>query len=86
MVMLVVGVNARAKRPPSASSPCASRTFGRRIILCAADTFRAAAADQLTVWAERARVCRLSSTAEGADPAAVVYDGIQSAKAQARIC
>ena len=51
------------------------------IILCAADTFRAAAADQLTVWAERARV-PIVKHAEGADPAAVVYDGIQSAKAQ----
>jgi fused signal recognition particle receptor len=76
MVMLVVGVNGAGK----------TTTIGKlalrfQIILCAADTFRAAAADQLTVWAERARV-PIVKHAEGADPAAVVYDGIQSAKAQ----
>ena len=50
-------------------------------MLVAGDTFRAAAAEQLTVWAERARV-PIIKHAEGADPAAVVFDGIQSAKAQ----
>ena len=51
-------------------------------MLCAGDTFRAAAAEQLTVWAERARV-PIVKHAEGADPAAVVFDAIKSAKAQA---
>jgi len=51
------------------------------VMLCAGDTFRAAAAEQLTVWAERARV-PIIKHAEGADPAAVVFDAIQSAKAQ----
>ena len=81
MVMLVVGVNGAGKTTTIGKLALRVQNIGRRIILCAADTFRAAAADQLTVWAERARV-PIVKHAEGADPAAVVYDGIQSAKAQ----
>ena len=81
MVMLVVGVNSAGKTTTIGKLALRFQNIGRRIILCAADTFRAAAADQLTVWAERARV-PIVKHAEGADPAAVVYDGIQSAKAQ----
>lgn len=81
MVMLVVGVNGAGKTTTIGKLALRFQNIGRRIILCAADTFRAAAADQLTVWAERARV-PIVKHAEGADPAAVVYDGIQSAKAQ----
>ena len=81
MVMLVVGVNGAGKTTTIGKLALRFQKIGRRIILCAADTFRAAAADQLTVWAERARV-PIVKHAEGADPAAVVYDGIQSAKAQ----
>ena len=81
MVMLVVGVNGARKTTTIGKLALRFQNIGRRIILCAADTFRAAAADQLTVWAERARV-PIVKHAEGADPAAVVYDGIQSAKAQ----
>ena len=81
MVMLVVGVNGAGKTTTIGKLALRCQNIGRRIILCAADTFRAAAADQLTVWAERARV-PIVKHAEGADPAAVVYDGIQSAKAQ----
>lgn len=81
MVMLVVGVNGAGKTTTIGKLAMRFQNIGRRIILCAADTFRAAAADQLTVWAERARV-PIVKHAEGADPAAVVYDGIQSAKAQ----
>lgn len=81
MVMLVVGVNGAGKTTTIGKIALRFQNIGRRIILCAADTFRAAAADQLTVWAERARV-PIVKHAEGADPAAVVYDGIQSAKAQ----
>ncbi|MEF9894434.1 MAG: signal recognition particle-docking protein FtsY, partial [Clostridia bacterium] len=57
------------------------KTVGRRVVMCAGDTFRAAAADQLTIWAERADV-PIVKQKEGADPAAVVYDGIQAAKAR----
>ena len=81
MVMLVVGVNGAGKTTTIGKLALRFQNIGRRIILCAADTFRAAAADQLTVWAERARV-PIVKHAEGADPAAVVYDGIQSANAQ----
>lgn len=81
MVMLVVGVNGAGKTTTIGKLALRFQNIGCRIILCAADTFRAAAADQLTVWAERARV-PIVKHAEGADPAAVVYDGIQSAKAQ----
>ena len=81
MVMLVVGVNGAGKTTTIGKLALRFQNIGRRIILCAADTFRAAAADQLTVWPERARV-PIVKHAEGADPAAVVYDGIQSAKAQ----
>ena len=81
MVMLVVGVNGAGKTTTIGKLALRFQNIGRRIILCAADTFRAAAADQLTVWAERARG-PIVKHAEGADPAAVVYDGIQSAKAQ----
>ena len=81
MVMLVVGVNGAGKTTTIGKLALRFQNIGRRIILCAADTFRAAADDQLTVWAERARV-PIVKHAEGADPAAVVYDGIQSAKAQ----
>lgn len=81
MVMLVVGVNGAGKTTTIGKLALRFQNIGRRIILCAADTFRATAADQLTVWAERARV-PIVKHAEGADPAAVVYDGIQSAKAQ----
>ncbi len=81
MVMLVVGVNGAGKTTTIGKLALRFQNIGRRIILCAADTFRAAAADQLTVWANRAHV-PIVKHAEGADPAAVVYDGIQSAKAQ----
>ena len=81
MGMRVVGVNGAGKTTTIGKLALRFQNIGRRIILCAADTFRAAAADQLTVWAERARV-PIVKHAEGADPAAVVYDGIQSAKAQ----
>lgn len=81
MVMLVVGVNGAGKTTTIGKLALRFQGIGRRIILCAADTFRAAAAEQLTVWAERARV-PIVKHHEGADPAAVVYDGVHSAKAQ----
>ena len=80
MVMLVVGVNGVGKTTNIGKLALRFQAIGRRVMLCAADTFRAAAADQLTIWAERARV-PIVKREEGADPAAVVYDAIKSAKA-----
>ena len=81
MVMLVVGVNGVGKTTTIGKLALRFQSIGRKIMLCAGDTFRAAAADQLAIWAERARV-PLVRHGEGADPAAVVYDAIKSAKAQ----
>jgi len=81
MVMMLVGVNGVGKTTTIGKLALRFQAIGRKVMLVAADTFRAAAAEQLTVWAERARV-PIVRHAEGADPAAVVYDGIQSAKAQ----
>lgn len=81
MVMMVVGVNGVGKTTTIGKLSLRFQSIGRKVMLCAADTFRAAAAEQLTVWAERARV-PIVKHEEGADPAAVVFDGIKSAKAQ----
>ena len=81
MVMLIVGVNGVGKTTTIGNLALRFQSIGRKIMLCAGDTFRAAAADQLAIWADRARV-PLVRHAEGADPAAVVYDAIKSAKAQ----
>ena len=81
MVMLLVGVNGVGKTTTIGKLALRFQSIGRKVMLCAGDTFRAAAAEQLTVWAERARV-PIVKHAEGADPAAVVFDAIKSAKAQ----
>jgi fused signal recognition particle receptor len=81
MVMLIVGVNGVGKTTTIGKLALRFQSIGRKVMLCAGDTFRAAAAEQLTVWAERARV-PIVKHAEGADPAAVVFDAIKSAKAQ----
>ena len=81
MVMLVVGVNGVGKTTTIGKLALRFQSIGRKIMLCAGDTFRAAAADQLQIWAERARV-PIVRHAEGADPAAVVFDAVKSAKAQ----
>ena len=81
MVMLVVGVNGVGKTTTIGKLALRFQSIGRKVMLCAGDTFRAAASEQLTVWAERARV-PIVKHAEGADPAAVVFDAIKSAKAQ----
>ena len=57
------------------------RERGKRVLLCAADTFRAAAADQLEIWADRAGV-EIVRSREGADPGAVLFDALQAAKAR----
>ena len=81
MVTLLVGVNGVGKTTTIGKLALRFQGLGRRVMLCAADTFRAAAAEQLQIWADRAR-CPIVRHKEGADPAGVVFDGIQSAKAQ----
>ena len=81
MVMLVVGVNGVGKTTTIGKLALRFRQAQHGVILAAADTFRAAAADQLQIWADRAGV-PLVRHGEGADPAAVVYDAIASAKAK----
>lgn len=81
MVMLVVGVNGVGKTTTVGKLALRFREVGRSVVLAAADTFRAAADEQLQVWAQRADVL-LVHQQQGADPAAVVYDAIQSAKAK----
>ncbi len=79
MVLFVIGVNGVGKTTSIGKLASRLKTVGRRVIICAGDTFRAAAADQLTIWADRAGV-PIVKQKEGADPAAVVFDGIQAAK------
>ena len=81
MVMMIVGVNGVGKTTTIGKLSLRFQSIGRKVMLCAADTFRAAAAEQLSVWATRARV-PIVKHEEGADPAAVVFDGIKAAKAQ----
>ena len=80
MIILMVGVNGVGKTTTIGKLALRFQGLGRTIILCAADTFRAAAADQLQIWSDRAR-CPIVRHKEGADPAGVVFDGIKSAKA-----
>jgi len=81
MVLIIVGVNGVGKTTSIGKLAARFKIIGRKVLICAADTFRAAAADQLTVWAERADV-PIVKHREGADPAAVVYDAVQAAKAR----
>ena len=81
MVLLIIGVNGVGKTTSIGKLASRLKVMGRRVIICAGDTFRAAAAEQLTVWAERAETPIIKHK-EGADPAAVVYDGIQAARSR----
>lgn len=80
-VLLVVGVNGVGKTTTIGKLAAQYRSQGKKVILAAADTFRAAAVEQLREWANRAKVDMISQ-GEGADPASVVYDAVQSAKAK----
>ena len=80
-VILMVGVNGVGKTTTIGKLARRYRDAGKKILLAAADTFRAAAAEQLTIWAERAGV-DIVRHEEGSDPAAVVYDAIAAAKAR----
>jgi fused signal recognition particle receptor len=79
-VWLVTGDNGTAKTPPIAKGAARERAAGRTVVLAAADTFRAAAAEQLALWGERADA-RVVRQEEGADPAAVAFDGWSAASA-----
>lgn len=80
-VLLVVGVNGVGKTTTIGKLAAQYHQQGKKVILAAADTFRAAAVEQLAEWARRAGVDMISQ-GEGADPASVVYDAVQSAKAK----
>jgi fused signal recognition particle receptor len=82
MVILIVGVNGSGKTTSIAKLAHHFKTQGKSVLLGASDTFRAAAADQLEVWAERngARIVR--SHADGADPAAVAFDAAKAGQAE----
>ncbi|MBR1606483.1 MAG: signal recognition particle receptor subunit alpha, partial [Clostridia bacterium] len=81
MVMFVVGVNGVGKTTTIGKLAMRFQEIGRTVMLAAADTFRAAADEQLAVWAERANV-QLIKHQPGSDPAAVVFDAVQAAKAR----
>ena len=81
IVVLVVGVNGVGKTTSIGKLAYWLQGQGKKVLLGAADTFRAAAGEQLGVWAERVG-CQMIKHAEGADPAAVVYDSITAAKAR----
>jgi fused signal recognition particle receptor len=80
-VVLVVGVNGTGKTTTIGKLAHRERAAGRRVILAAADTFRAAAADQLRIWADRTGA-EIVAHAPGADPGAVVYDALDAAIAR----
>ena len=80
-VLMIVGVNGVGKTTTIGKLANMLSKEGKSVTIAAADTFRAAAADQLTVWADRAKV-KIVKHSEGADPSAVVYDAISSAKAR----
>ena len=80
-VFLFIGVNGVGKTTSIGKLARLLKLGGKRVMMCAADTFRAAAADQLEIWAQRAG-CELIRQHEGADPGAVLFDALQAAKAR----
>ena len=80
-VILVIGVNGVGKTTTIGKLSNLLRESGRKVLLCAGDTFRAAAADQLEIWSNRAHVDIIRQH-EGADPASVLFDAIAAAKAR----
>ena len=80
-VALFIGVNGVGKTTTIGKIGAQLKGEGKRVIFCAADTFRAAASQQLTIWADRAGV-EIVKQHEGADPAAVVFDAVSAAKAR----
>lgn len=82
-VMLIVGVNGVGKTTTIGKVANQLKAGGKSVLICAADTFRAAAVDQLQIWADRAGV-DIVRAKEGSDPAAVVFDAMTAAKARQR--
>jgi fused signal recognition particle receptor len=80
-VVMVVGVNGTGKTTSIGKLAYEMRREGKSVLLCAADTFRAAAIDQLEIWGKRTGT-EVIKTKPGGDPAAVIFDGLQSAKAK----
>lgn len=80
-IILVIGVNGVGKTTTIGKLANSLSKQGKRVILAAADTFRAAAIDQLQIWADRSG-CEIIKQSEGSDPAAVVFDAISAAKAR----
>ncbi len=80
-VVLVIGVNGVGKTTTTGKLAASLKADGKRTLLCAADTFRAAATEQLIEWSNRAGVDIISAS-EGADPAAVVFDAVHAAKSR----
>lgn len=80
-VVLVVGVNGSGKTTTIGKLATRLHADGKRVLLVAGDTFRAAAAEQLEIWAERSK-SDIVRGAEGADPASVIFDGIKAGKAR----
>ena len=80
-VILVIGVNGVGKTTSIAKIAHHLKSNGKKVILAAADTFRAAAIDQLQIWADRANVDIIKNN-EGSDPAAVVFDAVSAAKSR----
>ena len=80
-VLLFIGVNGVGKTTSIGKLGHQMKEEGKKVLFCAADTFRAAAADQLQIWAERAD-CEIVRQHEGADPGAVLFDALQAAKAR----
>ena len=80
-VVLIIGVNGVGKTTSIGKIAHSLKKQGKRVLLCAGDTFRAAAADQLEIWSQRAG-CEIVRQKEGADPGAVLFDALQAAKAR----
>lgn len=80
-IILVIGVNGVGKTTTIGKLANSLSKQGKRVLLAAADTFRAAAIDQLDIWAQRSG-CEIVKQAEGSDPAAVIFDAIAAAKAR----
>ena len=81
LVILMIGINGGGKTTSIGKIAHRLKKEGKTVMLAAADTFRAAAAEQLSIWADRVGV-NIVKHGEGADPSAVIYDAIQSAKAK----
>jgi fused signal recognition particle receptor len=80
-VVMMVGVNGVGKTTTIGKLAARLKSEDKKVLLCAGDTFRAAAAEQLTIWAERSG-CEIVKHGEGSDPAAVVFDAVNASKAR----